>query len=261
MYEELGGIISRALIQKVLDERRKAEGRVTRPKSRSYEFAAPGVTYSADFIAVRPRGRVLKTQDDRARYLLGFEHKDNWPAEAVTVFTEEILNIHGDPYFFKHDLGGEFRSAVFQEMLRRRKIIAVPSPPFYPKFNGKNERRNQDDRKWIAPTEADRPTVSRVIEELTQSTLDQNMARRKAVLGGKTPLEVWETESRVKVDRDALYAEWDRLREDLLKRNPPNPSRQSAGEMEAMRLAAIVVVKRHQLVRYTHNLEVPKVSH
>jgi len=76
MYEELGGIISRSLIQKVLDERRKAEGRVNRPRSRSYEFASPGVTYSTDFIAVCPRGRVLKTQDDRARCSVNFSW--NW---------------------------------------------------------------------------------------------------------------------------------------------------------------------------------------
>lgn len=260
MYEELGGVVSRSLIQKVLDERRKAEGRVKRPRSRSYEFASPGVTYSTDFIAVRPRGRVLKVQDDRARYLLGFAHQDRWPDDDVTAFTEEILNKHGDPYFFKHDLGSEFRSGTFQAMLRRRVIVAVPSPPYYPKFNGKNERRNQGDRKWIAPTEADRPSVARVIEELTQATLDQNTARRKDVLGGRTPAEVWESEPRVTVDRAVMYSEWDRLREDILKRNPPNPSRQSTAEMEAMRLAAIVVVKRHQLVRYTQSPEVPEVS-
>jgi hypothetical protein len=36
-------------------------------------------------------------------------------------------------------------------------------------------------------------------------------------------------------------------------------SRQSAAEMEAMRLAALVIVKKHGLVRYSFNPKVPKV--
>ncbi len=74
------------------------------------------------------------------------------------------------------------------------------------------ERCNQGDRNWIAPREVDRPSLSRVIEELTQSTLDQNLACRKSPLSGKTSLEVWEHEERVIVDRDALYFQWDKLR-------------------------------------------------
>lgn len=259
MYDLLGGVIARSKIHEVLDERRDAEGRVKRPHARRYEFVAPQVTYSTDFIAVRPRGRVLRVQDERSRYTLGFAHQDHWPDEKVAAFAEEILQKHGPPLFFKHDLGGEFRGADFQAMLRRHQVIAVPSPPYYPKFNGKNERANLSVRQWIAPTEADRPTLTRVLEQITQATLDQNDVRRKDVLGGRTPVDIFENEPRTKVDRDALYSEWDQLREEILKRNPPEPSRRSAAEMEAMRLAALVIVKKHKLVRYPSTPEDPKV--
>ena len=260
MYDLLGGVIARSKINEVLDERRDAEGRVKRPQARRYEFVAPQVTYSTDFIAVRPRGRVLRVQDERSRYTLGFAHQDHWPDDKVAAFAEEVIRKHGAPLFFKHDLGGEFRGADFQAMLRRHQVIAVPSPPFYPKFNGKNERANLAARQWIAPTEADRPSLSRVLEQLTQATLDQNEVRPKDVLGGRTPAEVFQSEPRANVDRNALYFEWDQLREGILKRHSPEPSRQSAAEMEAMRLAALVVVKKYKLVRYPSNPEVPKVS-
>src|SRR5437879_5057540 len=129
-------------------------------------------------------------------------------------------------------------------MLRRHKVIAVPSAPHYPKFNGKNERANRTTREWIAETEQDRPTLSRVWEKLTQSILGQNEARPKDVLGGRTPADVWSKEKRVTVDRDAIYSEWDALREDVLNRYPPDAGRRDAAEMEAMRLAALVVVKK-----------------
>lgn len=260
MFEALGGIIPRSLVNTVLDERRDAEGRVKRPHARGYEFVAPGVTYSTDFISVRPRGRVLRVQDERARYWLGFAHKDHWPDQDVAAFVEEIFKKFGPSLFFKHDLGGEFRGADFQDMLRRHKVIAVPNPPYYPKFNGKNERSNLSARQWLAPTEQDRPTLNQIWEQMTQATLDQNDARRKKVLGGRTPSDVFHNEPRVEVDRDKLYSEWDALREETLRRVFPNPRRQEAAELESMRLAALVVVKKHELVRYSSKPEAPKVS-
>lgn len=260
IYETFGGVIPRSKIDEVLDERRDAEGRVKRPHLRRYEFAAPQVTYSTDFISVRPRGRVLRVQDDMARFTLGFRHQDHWPDRDVEAFVGSLLEKLGCPLFFKHDLGSEFRSAVFQAMLRRHQVIAVPSPPHYPKFNGKNERQNLAARQWIAPTEQDRPTLTRVLELMTQATLDQNDARRKEVLGGRTPAEVWNDAKRVEVDRQALYSEWDALRLNVLNRYTPGSGRRDAAEMEAMRLAALVVVKKYKLVRYAVNPEAPKVS-
>jgi hypothetical protein len=250
IYETFGGVIPRSKIDEVLDERRDAEGRVKRPHVRRYEFAAPQVTYSTDFISVRPRGRVLRVQDEAARFTLGFRHQDHWPERDVEAFVESLLHKLGLPLFFKHDLGGEFRSAVFQAMLRRNLVIAVPSPPHYPKFNGKNERANLAARQWIA----------RVLELMTQATLDQNDARRKEVLGGRTPAEVWNNAKRVELDRQALYSEWDALRMNVLNRYTPGSGRRDAAEMEAMRLAALVVVKKYKLVRYAVNPEAPKVS-
>jgi transposase InsO family protein len=260
IYAFFGGVIPRSKINEVLDERRDAEGRVKRPHVKRYEFAAPQVAYSTDFISVRPRGRVLRVLDERSRYILGFGHKDRWPEEEVTPFVENIIVTLGLPLFFKHDLGSEFRSQLFQAMLRSHKVIAVPSPPHYPKFNGKNERGNRTTREWIAETEQNRPTLSAVWEKLTQSTFDQNEARPKDVLGGRTPADVWSKDKRVTVDRDSIYSEWDALRQDVLNRHPPDAGRRDAAEMEAMRLAALVVVKKYKLVQYPVNPEVPKVS-
>lgn len=260
MYEALGALIPRSKIDEVLDERRKAEGRVSRPHSRTYEFVAPRVAYSTDFVSVRPRGRVLRIQDERARYTLGFAHRDHWPEEEVATFVHTIILKHGVPLFFKHDRGGEFRSGVVQAMLRSFLIIAVPSPPYYPRFNGKNERANLTARQWIAPTEADRPSLARVIEKLTQGTLDENDMRVKAVLGGRTPADVFENEPAASVDRQALYSDWDAQREEILRRYSPDGVRREAAELEAMRLAALVVVKKYNLVRYPEKPEAPKVS-
>lgn len=260
MYEALGAIIPRSKIDEVLDERRKAEGRVSRPHSRGYEFVAPRVAYSMDFISVRPRGRVLRIQDERTRYTLAFAHRDHWPEDDVEAFVRTVLSKHGLPLFFKHDRGPEFRSGLVQAMFRSLLVIAVPSPPYYPRFNGKNERENRTAREWIAPTEADRPSLNAVIEKLTQGTLDQNDMRKKAYLGGRTSEDAFKNDPSAKVDRRVLYSDWDAQREEILRRYSPDGELREAAELEAMRLAALVVVKKYNLVRYPEKPEAPKVS-
>ena len=96
LYDAFGGTISKALIDRVLDERRKAKGK-RRKTGRSVEFVSPGITYSTDFIYVSPRGRVLKTQDERARLVLGFKHQDHWPDADAAAFQAEIFKAHGAP--------------------------------------------------------------------------------------------------------------------------------------------------------------------
>jgi hypothetical protein len=259
IYDTLGGIIPRSLIDRVLDERRKAEGRVSRPRAKRYEFVAPRVAYSADFIAVHP-GRILRVQDERSRYTLGFAHQENWPEADVTAFIQEVMRkLGGLPLFFKHDLGGEFRSAVFQAMLRALLVIAVPSPPYYPRFNGKNERGNLEARRWIASADADREPVDVVLEKLRKGTYDQNELRHREVLGGRTSKDVWDRDPLAKVDRAALYSDWDAQREDILRRHAPEGARREAAELEAKRLAALIVVRKYDLVTY-EKPEAPKVS-
>lgn len=258
MYETLGGLIPRSLIDKVLDERRKAEGRVSRPHAKRYEFVAPRVAYSADFIAVHP-GRILRLQDERSRLTLGFAHQEKWPEDDVAKFTREVLQKMGLPLFFKHDLGGEFRSAVFQSMLRDLLVVAVPSPPYYPRFNGKNERGNLEARRWIASADEAREPMDVVLEKLRKGTYDQNELRMRKVLGSRTSREVFDREPLAAVDRAAVYSDWDAQREEILRRHAPDGVRREAAELEAKRLAALIVVKKYNLVRY-EKPEDPKVS-
>jgi hypothetical protein len=89
--------------------------------------------------------------------------------------------------------------------------------------------------------------------------LDQNDVRPKDVLGGRTPVEVFQNEPRVNVDRDVIYSEWEALKQDILRRSPPDGARREAAELEAMRLAALVIVKKYKFVRYPFGPEVPKV--
>ena len=62
-----------------------------------------------------------------------------------------------------------------------------------------------------------------------------------------------------KVDRAALYFDWDAQRGEILRRHAPDGIRREAAELEAKRLAALIVVRKYNLIAY-EKPEAPKVS-
>lgn len=261
VYRKYHGIIPRALIIDTIREEQIEACLKERKKDRRYEFVAPDVAWSADFMDIPPAGRVLRLLDDRARCVLGREVRDTWLDSLAADFVRETLARVGHrPLFFKHDLGGEFSGGVFQSMLLSERIIPLPSPPYYPRANGKNERNNGALRQWLG--EVENPTRQEVLDELTLEMEDHNEIRPKAILGGRTPKEVYASEARVSADREALWAEWQEMRATLARqRLKSRGTLDRAGEMEVLRITALALLRRHAWVRYATGLEAPAMSH
>jgi transposase InsO family protein len=250
LYEEFERVIPKSVIAETIDQERRRKDRDRRASSGRYEFSAPDVAWSHDFIQVRPRGRVLRVQDECSRFVFGMEHRDEWRETDVARFAAAAMDRHGRPLFFKHDLGSEFVSGTFQSFLRGVKVIAFPSPPRYPRYNGKHERLNRSVRTWLGGARRDLPTVEEVMSEIGLALRDQNYDRPKEVLGGRTPEEVYRGRTRSSVDRGVLYSEWDQLHRKLATKVLPwNQGTEIRGEFQAMRIAALVVLKRYDLVR------------
>jgi transposase InsO family protein len=261
LYEEFDGVIPKSVIAGTIEEERRRKDRAERESATRYEISAPDAVWSEDFIDVKPKGRVLRVQDECSRFVFGTEHRDSWREAEVARFVAAAMERYGKPLFFKHDLGTEFTSGTFQALLRGSKVIAFPNPPRYPKYNGKHERTNAAVRFWLARVDRDLPTVEDVLEEMKGALLDLNFDRPKEVLGGRTPEEVYRIQLRAMVDREVLYSEWDDLYRKLAtKQLAWNQGFKVRGEFQAMRIAALVVLKRYDLVRYPgREPEGPKV--
>jgi transposase InsO family protein len=267
IYEEYETVIPKGVIQQAIEEARKRENRVRRAQAQRYEFLAPNVAWSEDFIEVKPEGKVLRVQDDFSRLALGGEHRREWTGADVSRFLDAGFRRYGRPYFFKHDLGGEFRDGIFQAFLRGNQVIAFPNPPYCPTYNGKMERQNGAVRFWLARAVDDRPALEDVLREIRLSQLDNNHDRRKEVLGDRTPQEAQSSTPQIQVDRGELYAEWDRLKEKLVKEryvdDPSDPAgrrvtTERRGELMAMRIASLVLLKKYRMFRYTVGPEAPE---
>jgi transposase InsO family protein len=269
VYEEYETVIPKNVISAAIEQARRRSNKVRRDGAQRYEIAAPNIAWSEDFIDVQEGGKVLRVQDDCTRMAFGTEHRLAWEQSNVCRFLEEAFRRYGLPFFFKHDRGGEFAGGLFQAFLRGHQIMALPSPPFSPWYNGKMERENLSIRQWLAPTVADRPTLADTLEEIRRSQLDNNLDRGKEALAGMTPAEAYASMPRPQLDRRGLYSEWESLVEKIKrdrwvrdKENPNTPVlvKERWGELTAMRLASITLMRRHQLVRYIVGPEVPDVT-
>jgi len=251
LFEEFENVIPKSVIAETIEEERRRKDRDRRESATRYEIAAPDAVWSEDFIDVKPKGRVLRMQDECSRFVFGTEHRVSWAETDVARFATAVFERYGRPLLFKHDLGTEFTSGTFQSLLRGSKVIAFPNPPRYPRYNGKHERTNLSVRTWLGGATRDLPTVDEVLEEVRLALLDQNYDRPKEVLGGRTPEHVYRQTPRAAVDRAVLYSEWNELYRKLAtKQLPWNQGFKIRGEFQAMRIAALVVLKRYDLVRY-----------
>lgn len=251
LFEEFEHVIPKSVISETIEDERRRKDRAERQSAVRYEISAPDAVWSEDFIDVKPKGRVLRVQDECSRFVFGTEYRESWVETNVAHFVAAAMDRHGRPLFFKHDLGTEFVSGTFQSLLRGSKVIAFPNPPRYPRYNGKHERTNLSVRTWLGGAKRDLPTVDEVLEEVRLALLDQNYDRRKEVLGGRTPEQVYREKPRAAVDRAVLYSEWNELHRKLATKELPwNQGFRVRGEFQAMRIAALVVLRRYDLVRY-----------
>jgi len=262
IYRVYEGVIPRSVIADTIREERSRHCRIERDRALRYEFSAVNLAQSVDFIDVRGGGRVYRVQEEYARYTLGYKHRMEWPAHEVARFTQGIFARWGFPYVLKHDLGPEFRSGVFQAMLRAYKILPLPNPPWWPRANGKHERRNLDMDQWMLPFADERLPVEEVLAELGGAVEDNNEIRPREILGWKTPLRVFETGPRVKLNREELYAQWSRHKEKLMfsRTGARGIIVEPGDEFAAMRLATMAVLIERRLVRFFFGRGGPEVS-
>ena len=260
IYEIYGGIIPKEFIRQTIKKERSNLNSIKRKGYNRYEFVAPDIAWSDDFKFIKGGARILRVQDDFARVSFGYQKRDCWKDDEVSRYVSETFQRYGLPYFFKHDLGPEFKSGLFQSMLKGVKVIALPSPPYYPQANGKHERVNEVITQWLLPIESDYPSEEEYLNEIRDSLIDNNECRPKEILGHKTPQYVYMNCPRILLDRSKIYSEWEYIKTKIMHRKGRYGTITQFSEFEAMRIAAYVILKRYKLIRYIYVSEALSAS-
>jgi hypothetical protein len=261
VYAAYQGLIPRRVIARTIAEERRAQNQIRRQAAQRYEFAAPDVAHSVDLLFAPLGQRLLRLQDEFARYELQHESRPAWLTEDVTRWVERVFMEWKPPFVMKHDRGGELRSDYFQAMLRANKVIALPSPARRPQYNGKHERQNQHVQDWLHPLARSGLTRDEWLNEMRLASEDLNELRPRGILGNRTPHQVYFSTAPLSLDRDALYEEWsERCRELRLKRQYRcGMVFEGDLDLDAMRIAAVAVLQKHKLLWYFSSRRGPDV--
>jgi len=249
LWKEVRGKVKREVFRSMAREVRNEVKRERRNNIQRYEFTHPDVCHSMDFqqmpyaYPASPKRYNLRILDECTRFTLMRAITNQKGAGVGARFVFEFLKTGKHPLLFKYDR--EFDQPQFENLLIMHKIVPLPCPRNYPRFNGKTERSNKDVKQWFDVFESD---LFWSHDELSQE-LDICFERldeieERAMFGGNTRKTAYETMTRSTVNRDEFFDEVMRLRKSVLNSNAKiHPA-------DAWRYAAKEALKRYDLVRY-----------
>ena len=122
-----------------------------------------GLAWSCDATEYGDDGSlIIPVQDLASRYRFRPLVTDRQEGRQIAIHLESLFRQHGAPLLLKRDNGGPFNHHAVDEVLARFGVLPLNNPPYYPRYNGGEEKGIRDlkealDRrlKIIAPIPRD----------------------------------------------------------------------------------------------------------
>jgi transposase InsO family protein len=220
--------------------------REERPSAKRYEVAAPMVMWSEDGTAFKDGGRkrqLLAVHDEHARYTTGRRLAEGAAnGEDVVSYLREAFARHGAPLVLKQDNGAALNNERVKRLCDEHGVVLLLSPPCYPPFNGKKERRFRDVKGFVRALARHRLGAS-IQERIDLALRDLDEERPRPVLGGRTAAEVFAQDRIELPDRRRFRLEVETRQREL------EADAGSRTEIAAARRRAVMeVLSRHGLL-------------
>jgi len=231
------------VIADLVDRRTKPEAR------RRYEITASDVMWSEDgtsFGRGRRKRELLVIQDEHARKKLQTRLVRGSASEANAVTNlRAAFEEHGAPLVLKHDGASVFHGAEMRRLLDEYGVLDLTSPPYWPGYNGKQERSMRDIHSMELAIRRHGVKGS-LRQRLDLALHDLNDERPRPMLGGLTASEVYARDAVDEVDRTKLAEEvrqeTRRLRAQARSWHERRASRRRAVEMVLSRHGFLVEI-------------------
>jgi len=183
--------ISHSSVAKILAEvRGPRPKRKEAPHLRRTRFLGRDVMWATDFTGLPGGRKLLRTLDECSRYRPGWDICLETAEDAVRHGEGLIACMGRAPLAWKYDHGSPFTSGLFQEFLRRHRIIGYPTQARAPWTNGRTERDNREIKNWLIPVKDD-VSDAELEKEVNEGMLMLNNIKPRAVLGFKTSADVY----------------------------------------------------------------------
>lgn len=201
LIQKYSKCLSRRNLRKLARGRRLAIKRERRRAQSMIEYQQVNAIWSMDDSMVfRDKNGQKMTmhvlRDLGSKYQFAKPSRGVLPGEEVARNLEDQIKKYGAPLFLKSDLGLNllrYKSVI--RVLKEYLIIPIPSPGYYPQYNGSLERGNGEIKAHISmeTLQAWKEDTQRFIRELAIPVHEQNHEPRR-ILGGRCSCEMFHSE-------------------------------------------------------------------
>lgn len=114
----------------------------------------PGVAWSCDATEYGDAGDlIIPVQDLASRYRFQPLACHQLHGSSIAAHLEKLFREHGAPLFLKRDNGSPFNCQLVDQVLARFGVLPLNNPPYYPRYNGAEEKGIRDfkdalDKRW-----------------------------------------------------------------------------------------------------------------
>ena len=126
-------------------------------------------------------------------------------ARATVENMEECFREQGAPLVLKADGGPAFRSEEFGQLLDHYGVELLPSPYYYPQYNGSCEAANHSMKVRTERIAQQRNRCEWQPWDLELARLQANHTARPWGVLGKTPQRAWDTREEISRDQRAMF--------------------------------------------------------
>ena len=233
VYQAMHPAMPRAEVQAMVERSREVWRRRNPSDSFRLQWTKPGSVWAADHShipgATKRETIAISCRDLASHEQLLWQHSRE-TAEVTVAQLRDAFEEHGAPLVFKGDGGPAFRSEGLIELLDEHGTELLPSPPYYPQYNGSCEAANKSMKKrsrFIA--ELNGRADAWLVWDLELARLQANHTARPWGVHGPVPNYRWlarrpvEPDERVRFraacarNRQAVIAELELLPEQLEK--------------------------------------------
>jgi len=192
LYQRFAGSLSRRqLVALVRDYRREQL-----PAMKHIHWLPPGLAWSCDATEYGDAGdQIIPVQDLASRYR--FQPLACQPLDggSIAAHLEKLFREHGAPLFLKRDNGTPFNCHQVDEVLARFGVLPLNNPPYYPRYNGAEEKGIRDfkdalDQRWQRV-----PSVPADFLAAVETTAQALNHRPRRCLQGRTACAVFHDET------------------------------------------------------------------
>jgi transposase InsO family protein len=191
---------------------------------------------------------VLSIRDLGSGLQLAWQPVPDETAATTVAVLESLIAQHGAPLVIKSDNGPAFKSDQMQRLLKRHRIVWLPSPPYTPQYNGSCEAANGSMRRrtnYFANRAGNSDRWAS--DSLEAACLQANELTRPHGYLGPTPSELWASRTPItREERDHLAAAIEGHRQRILIEwkdhiDPQNKNHQHQVHRRAVRRALLDV--------------------